>query len=433
MYDSSQQQNYRSVFKLAISKLLSAPDERELNFTVHQQCAVLSQRLALEINSATYIISGSTRNYDMSHKLQTQIASHMRVCMAIPKDLTSTVHGIAASEPVLSEAASLIMRTYNHFDLSQALLDVLDSFAIDHGERGELVVAALFMRARDLYISQKQPSLFPNDLSRFCPVFSVKDLLSYLFKGESLETMLKSLPSVCRTDFPSQLRSLKFGDVFKNTYMHFNHLIKLFQQKVIMRQYLLGIMARGAAALGANNQQGYDMVYPFLYGTGNLVIENVGFIIVQVKNHADNMTPSSGLFKAMDPFVCKLLSADDDSSDFTVPIIRIVFYLGGENTGLKHMKHEPHSDGAQTLDAAGRSMFTSYDFWCSGIDPGVLRPVEEKKLLNWKQLLGKTDKWGGLFSASSAPDVRCSQYPGGGTDKYHYEAWMKSDHIPAWK
>jgi hypothetical protein len=430
MYDSSQQQNYRSIFKLAISKLLYAPDNLQLKFTAHQQCAVLSQRLALEINSATYIISGSTRNYDMLHKLQTQIASHMRVYVAFPRDLT-TVRGIAASEPVLSEAASVIMRTYNHFELSQALLDVLNSFAIDHGDRGELVVAALFMRARDLYVVQKRPSLFPNDRSRFCPVFSVKDLLSYLFEGESLETMLKSLPSVCRRDFPS--RSRVFRDVFKNTYMHFSHLIKTFKTRVITRQYLLGIMARGAAALGANNQQGYDMVYPFLYGTGDLVIENVGSIIVQVKNHADNMTPSSGLFKAMDPFVCKLLSADHDSSDFTVPIIRIVFYLGGENTGLKHMEHEPHSDGAQTLDAAGRSMFTSYDFWCSGIDPGVLRPVEEKKLLNWKQLLGKTYKWGGLFSASSAPDVRCSQYPGGGTDKYHYEAWMKSDHIPAWK
>ena len=86
----------------------------------------------------------------MYNKMQTQIASHMRVCIAIPKDLT-TVRGIAASKPVLSEAASSIMRTYNHFDLSQALLDVLDSFATDHGERGELVVAVLFTQARDLY------------------------------------------------------------------------------------------------------------------------------------------------------------------------------------------------------------------------------------------------------------------------------------------
>jgi hypothetical protein len=428
LYDSSQRQNYRSVFDLAISKLLcGAPDDHELGtFTVNQKCAVLSQRLALDINSATYNTTGAARNYDMSHKLQTQIASHMRVCIVIPKDLV-TVRGIAASEPILSEAASFIMRTYTQFNLSQALLDVLDSFAIDHGERGELLVAALFTEARDTYASQDQPSLFPNDLSQFCPVFSVIDLLSCLFTEESFEAMLKSSPSVRRTDFPLELQ--EFGDVFKNTYMHFNHLIKPFKQKVITRQYLLGIMARGAAALGANNQKGYDIVYPFLFRSEDLIIENVGFIMIQVKNYAVNKNPDADLFREMDPFICKLLSAKHDSSGFTTPIIRIVFSLGGEKPGLEPMVYSSPSCGAQTLDnMQDDAMFTSYDFWCSGLDSDVLRPVTQKTHLKYKQLLGKTNKWGGLFSRPTS-HVRCSQYPGGGTDVYHYNAWMKSDHI----
>jgi hypothetical protein len=65
-----------------------------------------------------------------------------------------------------------------------------------------------------------------------------------------------------------------------------------------------------AAALCANWQPGFDMVYPFLFGTSVLV----------------RMKPNPALFREMDPFLCKLLKADD-GPDFTIPIVRIVFTL----------------------------------------------------------------------------------------------------------
>jgi hypothetical protein len=43
-------------------------------------------------------------------------------------------------------------------------------------------------------------------------------------------------------------------------------------------------MARGAAALGTNCQPGFDAVFPFLYNDTKLDVNNVSFIIVQVKN-----------------------------------------------------------------------------------------------------------------------------------------------------
>ncbi len=58
----------------------------------------------------------------------------MRVCVAIPGDLAA-VRSVAASEPILSEAASLIMRDDPNFNLPDTLLDVLDSYAISHGDR----------------------------------------------------------------------------------------------------------------------------------------------------------------------------------------------------------------------------------------------------------------------------------------------------------
>lgn len=40
-----------------------------------------------------------------------------------------------------------------------------------------------------------------------------------------------------------------------------------------------------------------------------------------------------------------------------------------------------------------------------------------------KTLLGRTNKWDGVFLRLKAPDVRRSQLESGGTDPGHYEAW----------
>ncbi|KAH9175331.1 hypothetical protein EDB89DRAFT_2066689 [Lactarius sanguifluus] len=424
IYDSSDDLNRETLLDFAVLKLLCGRDDRPdslssvVPMSTDQQCAVLSQRLALDIDSSAYITSNSTRNYVMADKAQLQIANYMHVCIGTPspENLVS-VRGVAASEPILSEAASCIMRGNYNFDLPDDLLNVLDSYAINHGDWGMLLVAAFFTRARDLYVQRIPPEkLFPKVLTQICPVFSVRDLLSKLFQESHFTMMLDSLPSIRRADFSSQ----KFGDVFGRTKMHFNHMIKPLEQEVLTRSFLLTMMARGAAAFGANGQFGFDMVYPFLYGASDLDVKNVGFIIIQVKNHANPMAKS---FKKMDPFLCDLLSNED--TDFTVPIIRIVFALGGGKSSFMRQTYRSPDDGAVTFDGHGQPQFTSYDFWCSGIGPNLLRPVDEDDALKkWETLLGKTDKWDHAFSTSKAPDVRRSQYPVGGSNDDHYRNWL---------
>ncbi|KAH9042332.1 hypothetical protein EDB84DRAFT_1472869 [Lactarius hengduanensis] len=419
IYDSGL--NRETLLDFAVIKLLCGRDDRsgDLSLSTDQQCAVLSQRLALDIDSSAYITSGSTRNYVMADKVQLQIANHMRVCISIPRDLVA-VRGVAASEPILSEAASCIMRGDYNFDLSDALFNVLDSYAINHGDRGELLVAAFFTRARDLYVGRIPPDeLFPNVLTQICPIFSVKDLFSELFQETHFNTMLGSLPSIRRPGFPLD----KFGDVFERTKMHFNHMIKPLKQDVLTRSRLLAMMARGAAAFGANGQFGFDMVYPFLYGTSDLDVKKVGFIIIQVQNYVNRLAPDPMLFKKMDPFLCDFLSKD---TDFAVPIIRIVFALSGGESSFTQQTYESLDDGAVTFDSHKQPRFTSYDFWCSGIGPNLLRPVdvvldEDHAPKKWETLLGKTDKWDHMFSTS---DVRCSQYPAGGSSINHYLNWF---------
>ncbi len=215
MYNASADPHELDILQFAQEKLLCVDHIGSVSpqYSSERGCAVLSQRLALDINSTGYVASGFTRDDGIAEKAQVQIASHMRVCVAIPEDLVA-VYGIASSEPILSEAASVIMRDYRNFDLSFALLDVLDSYSISPGDRGELLVAAFFTRARDLYVKRMPPAdqsrLFPSS-SRFCPVFSVLDLLSNLFDRKKFRrTMLNSLPSVYRMGITSRSEGQRF-------------------------------------------------------------------------------------------------------------------------------------------------------------------------------------------------------------------------------
>jgi D-serine deaminase-like pyridoxal phosphate-dependent protein len=107
--------------------------------------AVLSQHLALDINSTAHV---STTPVSIYGAMLRQIANHMRVCVEIGQG-TESIRGIAASEPILSEAASYVLRRGSGFDLAGALSDALSGFSINLGDRGELLVAAFFTLARD--------------------------------------------------------------------------------------------------------------------------------------------------------------------------------------------------------------------------------------------------------------------------------------------
>jgi hypothetical protein len=265
-----------------------------------------------------------------------QIAYHMHVCVAIEDNIES-LRGIASSEPILSEAASRIMLSpLFSFSLSYALSLVLGGYCVNQGERGELIVSSFFAWARDQVVVDKTGTLKDEQL---CPYFSVNELFEQLFKDASI--LDKGGPSI----YHSEANPKKsFKEVFKDAMMHFNHLIKPRDQKSLKRSNLLFFMARGAAALGANCQPGFDAVYPYLYGGTDLDIDKVGFIIVQVKNDSTSYKDPSldELFSKMDPFTCKLIdNIDKEDGRFPIPIIRIVFLLSGNNSFFK--QHTPRN------------------------------------------------------------------------------------------
>jgi hypothetical protein len=140
------------------------------------------------------------------------------------------------------------------------------------GVRGELSVFAFLIWARDNAIV-KQPA---PPLSVFCGHFLVEELFSCLFFKRIVKSMFKRKPSIG----PSNAEKQTLGEVASAAHS-FQPLHQSARTKVVAHQYLLGVMAQGAAVSCANCQAGVDMVFPYLYDSTNLEDKNVGFIMVQ--------------------------------------------------------------------------------------------------------------------------------------------------------
>jgi hypothetical protein len=409
-YDFGDGQVRDGLLHFAIQKLLGeAPGDSPKEA---QEFAVLSQRLALDINSTQYTVPDNP--LAVVEKLGIQISNHMRVCVAIGEGI-ETIRGIATSEPILSEAASRVMRGGYGFNLPDALTEVLGGFGISPGDRAELLVSAFFTWARDKTVLGK-----PLPIGQLSCYFSVRQLFSCLFSASIFTSMSRDVPSLC----PPGATRQTFGQVFDNALMHFNHFVKPQEQKLLTRGHLLRFMARGAAALGANCQPGIDAVYPYLYGSTDLDVKNVGFIVVQVKKNEVSKPSQAKIFQKMDPFGCGLLlESDQVDGKFPIPIIRIVFALcSSKAPAVTRKTYTSPSEGASSVDNDGQSRFTSYDFWCSGIGPSILQPVEEAPK-RWAALVDKSDPWRTFYNDAPVPDLLRSQFPASGSNRAHLKSW----------
>jgi hypothetical protein len=410
-YDYGKDYVRHSLLDFAIQKLLCGKLEPG-HLKDPQVYAVLSQRLALDANTPQYFFNAADPLKAMQ-AMHEQVANHMRVCVSVGDGIES-LRAVASSEPILSEAASYVM-LYGGFRLPRALSMVLTGYCIGQGDRGELLATSFFTWARDQVMFTKP--IRPRE--RLCYHFSVKELFSRLFSDSTFASMLGDLPSLCH----STAMQRPFGEVFGKAMMHFNHVIKPQEQKILARPYLLSFMARGAASLGANCQPGIDAVYPYLYDGIDLDVEKVGFIIVQVKNDSNLYRSRINVFKKMDPFKCGLLK-DSDKVDgrFPIPIIRIVFSLSAPGKpALTRKTYKLPSEGAKILGEGGQPLFTSYDYVCSGVSPEILRPVEDSPDI-WAALVNKSDPWESFYEVT-APDVLRSQLPGCGSHEAHFCSW----------
>ncbi|PBK83916.1 hypothetical protein ARMGADRAFT_1170298 [Armillaria gallica] len=350
-------------------------------FSPDQLFACLSQRLALELDSRTPA--------DLL-KEQNLVENHMRVCLKIGSGFEDPVT-TSSSEPVLSEASSLYTRLSKDFSMPDALKTIFSDFPIKHERQGALLVLAMFTVARDSAISRR------HEWCTSIPIVPVASFFEQLF-AEDISDMLPS--RVTRTHEPRS-----FKDVFSRANMHFNHCVKRHDAGMLTRSMLLGFIARGAAIV---HQPGVDIIVPFLFYDLKLVKWNVGFILAKVDGGA---VPRAGLFDTMDPFVLGLF----EDGEPTVPIIRIVFALGvaKEKGKLVRMPYHVQDD------------VTSYDFWCAGMLPEILKPAATAPW-TWDKLLAASCGWAKIYNAESEERTayRRQQNPLGVGDAEHWSQFV---------
>jgi hypothetical protein len=130
----------------AMEKLLCRPYSANQNMatSLEEQFAVLSHRLALDFDTPS--CSGSKRR-DAERNQMVQVEKHTRVCLGIKEGFDNVVT-VAASEPILVEAAATVMQ-HKDWNSCRALREILKWPRMSNGDRGELIVANITIDTLD--------------------------------------------------------------------------------------------------------------------------------------------------------------------------------------------------------------------------------------------------------------------------------------------
>ena len=373
--------------------------------------ACMAVRLALEFNATTL---------ESQDRERTQIEKHMRVCLVVNPGFETAIT-VASSEPILAEAACLLMCDRKAFDLPRALLHELERPGLDKGYRGELVCLVLLLIARDLAVEEKNADFMAFEVTRF---------IEKLFISKWSSVILGSKPAkLCTKDDDKEFR-----ECFANSRMHFNHFIKVHDFKVINRAFLWPLIARGAAVLCANNQGGVDVILPFLYSDGKLGRDNVSAIFIQVKNDKRfSSTPNQFLFNAINPYFLGFFDIDEENP---VPIVRMVFALAASNGCVKSVANVPRRKNAsraaksKTKKRNGRCpAYTTYDIWCAKTSAETFAVVSPDDEQTYAGLLNVSRVFPNAYEAGTTIEyvksARRNMNPGMAIHPDHWSQFVK--------
>ena len=359
-----------------------------------------------------------------------QVHSHMRVVLKFDSSLETMVT-TSPSEPVLSEAAYFVMSTQAQFNPPQVLQSILNGIAVNKGELGKLIVALLFTMARDEAVGPANAFGRPPNNQRWC---SLTGLLTSLFCTPAAASSDHASVVTSQgwhfghfsAESPNQTKS-SLANTFKDSKVYFTHFVQVHQQAPVRVEYLMRLMARGAAVLCASGQPAVDGIIPFLFEGDEIRSDNIGVIMFQVKNDAKHSkSVQLNHFYAMDP--CSLGILGFPAS---VPVIRIVFALAAETPSLTLVDYNTPTtkkDRPSLARAAStgttKQGYITYDFWVSGLSRMVLVPVRNEPSA-WDSILQASYAWETIYSdcLKLRTTHRRSMNPGAAFDSEFWENW----------
>ncbi|KAG9287213.1 hypothetical protein G9A89_008843 [Geosiphon pyriformis] len=177
------------------------------------------------------------------------------------------------SEPILAEAAALLMKDQNVLrKLLHFLLDALHTGYIEPGYRGELVARLLLMIAWDHATRDRDISPHLGNLGYSKEFVSrpirVKEFLISLFGQENYDEHIQSFPQ-------------KLADGL----LAFTHFIPVTYTP--NQTQLRTLFIRFAAVICKRNQAGVDLIIPVLLdwdGSSPISVDSMSYFLIQVKN-----------------------------------------------------------------------------------------------------------------------------------------------------
>jgi len=382
------------------------------------QFAVLSHRLALDFDTPS--CSGSKRRNAEKNQM-VQVEKHMRVCLGV-KEGFETIMTVAASEPILVQAAATVMQ-HKDFSSCRALREILKWPGMSKGDRGELIVANITIDTLDgLAFKDGNLSSFVIKTTAYFEALFVQNLYK--------DKIQNAKPSTLRDDSDDKT----FGETFKDSYVYVTHFIKVYDYSVLTDGFIMALAARGVAILCADNQAGVDMILPVVYKDRVLRRTNMTVIMIQSKNNVKfSTTPHRYLFHLMNPFTLGIFNKRDDNPR---PVIRMVYALAARKPIFQVIERgRPPSErackdkGRGKGKSGGRSSihsFTSFDIWCGHTSSSTFGAIPPEDNETYRELLKRSKDVVEMFEPEqkSMKDVTMSMYPGATSKDAHWTSFF---------
>ncbi|KAF8512030.1 hypothetical protein BU17DRAFT_69392 [Hysterangium stoloniferum] len=429
----------KTAITFAIEKLLCRSWQPGMKLRVEEQFAVMSRRLALDFN--TTALSGADRREADANEM-VQVEKYMRVCLGVKAGFESVVT-VAASEPMLTEAAATVMQ-HSNFKSCQALRQILEWPGMSKGDRGEVITCNITIDTLDRLMFQTKRL---ESESLIVPVTSYFEAL--FAQGIYNERIKDRVPSMLNT----MSHNKSFAETFKDSRIYVTHFIKIYDSRVLSIEFLGRLAARGARVLCADNQFGIDVALPMLYKDPDSgkefvsVIMNVilvppvlrtdplvllipiddGITMKQSKNdfrYSDK--PIDFLFDKMSPFDLRIF---DKSSD-PPPVIRMVYALASSKSKVTTVARGARtqlSTGKKKKYAFQKDPYTYFDIWCAQASSETFGAIQFEDNETYNELLKLSKDVPKMFEPEeiSTKEVVQSMYPGATSDPGHWNSFVK--------
>ena len=308
----------------------------------------------------------------------TQVERHMRVCLGVKEGLDSAVT-VAPSEPILSEAAAIVMQQAG-FRSCQSLRNILQWPGMSKGDQGELITCSISIDTLDSLIFE----------NRQLKSLSV-EVTSYFQALFASDIYTRKIQSMLPSKLADEGRKHTFAATFANSRLYVTHFIKVYDYKVLSVKFLAKCTARGVAIVCADNHPAVDVIFPIVIDKDKpLTQDNVTALLVQSKNDDRCSTNVfSSLFHAMDPYE---LGIFEPSTENPPPMIRMVFALASRKSRVcvvkpPQRKLSPRATKQKEVPKKKKYAYTSFDIWCAQASSSTFRVIQTYENGVYEELL----------------------------------------------